>query len=68
MKPAPDVSDFTSDSLAFCEQLLADTGLAIAPGVDFDTVRGPHHVRLSFAEAASDIDEAVQRLGAWLKR
>ncbi len=63
-----DVSDFTSDSLAFCEQLLADTGLAIAPGVDFDTVRGPHHVRLSFAGPASDIDEAVRRLGAWLKR
>ena len=33
-----DVSDFTSDSLTFCEKLLADTGLAIAPGIDFDPV------------------------------
>ena len=27
-----DVSDFTGDSLSFCEKLLADTGVAIAPG------------------------------------
>ncbi len=35
-----DVSDLTADSLTFCESLLAETGLAIAPGIDFDTVRG----------------------------
>lgn len=35
-----DVSDFTSDSLAFCSKLLADTGVAIAPGIDFDTAQG----------------------------
>ena len=35
-----DVSDLTDDSLAFCSKLLADTGVAIAPGIDFDTVRG----------------------------
>lgn len=61
-----DVSDFTADSLGFCERLLADTGVAIAPGVDFDTARGPSHVRLSFAGPSSDIDEALRRLGPWL--
>ena len=61
-----DVSDFTSDSLAFCETLLAETGLAIAPGIDFDTVHGGSFVRLSFAGPASDIDEALRRLGPWL--
>lgn len=61
-----DVSDFTSDSLRFCEKLLADTGLAIAPGVDFDTVSGNSFVRLSFAGPATDIDEALRRLGPWL--
>lgn len=61
-----DVADFTTDSLAFCERLLADTGLAIAPGVDFDTVRGGCFVRLSFAGPAADIDEALRRLGPWL--
>ncbi len=63
-----DVSDFTGDSLRFCEELLAETGLAIAPGVDFDTVRGGSFVRLSFAGPAADIDEAIRRLGPWLNR
>ena len=63
-----DVSDFTSDSLGFCERLLADTGLAIAPGVDFDTARGGSFVRLSFAGPAADIAEAVRRLEQWLPR
>ena len=63
-----DVSDFTSDSLRFCETLLADTGLAIAPGIDFDTQRGQSFVRLSFAGPAADIDEALRRLGPWLSR
>jgi aspartate/methionine/tyrosine aminotransferase len=61
-----DVSDFTSDSLTFCEKLLADTGLAIAPGIDFDPARGVSFVRLSFAGPSSDIDEALRRLGPWL--
>jgi aspartate/methionine/tyrosine aminotransferase len=63
-----DVSDFTSESLRFCERLLADTGLAIAPGVDFDTARGGSFVRLSFAGPAADIAEAVRRLEQWLPR
>ena len=63
-----DVSDFTGDSLTFCEGLLAHTGLAIAPGVDFDTVRGGSFVRLSFAGPAADIAEALRRLGPWLGR
>lgn len=63
-----DVSDFTSDSLRFCEQLLSDTGLAIAPGIDFDTVNGGSSVRFSFAGPAADIDEALRRLSPWLSR
>ena len=63
-----DVTDFTSDSLAFCEKLLTDTGVAIAPGIDFDTVRGRGFVRMSFAGPAHDIDEALRRLGPWLSR
>src|SRR5271166_3285667 len=61
-----DVSDFTADSLAFCSKLLADTGVAIAPGIDFDTTRGNSFVRLSFAGPTGDIAEAVRRIGPWL--
>jgi aspartate/methionine/tyrosine aminotransferase len=61
-----DVSDFTSDSVAFCSKLLADTGVAIAPGIDFDTVYGNSFVRLSFAGSAADIEEALRRMRPWL--
>jgi aspartate/methionine/tyrosine aminotransferase len=61
-----DVSDFTTDSMVFCSKLLADTGVAIAPGVDFDTEHGDSFVRLSFAGPTSDIEEALLRMGTWL--
>jgi len=61
-----DVSHLTSDSLSFCSKLLADTGVAIAPGIDFDTARGGSFVRLSFAGPTSDIEEALKRIGSWL--
>lgn len=61
-----DVSDFTNDSLTFSSNLLTDTGVAIAPGIDFDTARGGSFVRLSFAGPTGDIEEAVRRIGSWL--
>ncbi|OSC40674.1 pyridoxal phosphate-dependent aminotransferase [Mycobacterium decipiens] len=63
-----DVSDFTDDSLEFCSKLLADTGVAIAPGIDFDPARGSCFVRLSFAGPTSDIEECLRRIGPWLPR
>lgn len=61
-----DVSHLTTDSMSFCSKLLVDTGVAIAPGIDFDTQRGGSFVRLSFAGPSGDIEEAVRRIGAWL--
>ncbi|MBS4727656.1 pyridoxal phosphate-dependent aminotransferase [Mycobacterium sp. SM1] len=61
-----DVSDLTTDSMAFCSKLLADTGVAIAPGIDFDTAHGSSFVRLSFAGPTSDIEEALRRMASWL--
>ncbi|MGH3631040.1 MAG: aminotransferase class I/II-fold pyridoxal phosphate-dependent enzyme, partial [Sciscionella sp.] len=61
-----DVSRYTADSLEFCERLLADTGVAIAPGIDFDPVGGRTRVRFSFAGAGSQISEALDRMGRWL--
>ncbi len=61
-----DVSDFTGDSLSFCSKLLADTGVAIAPGIDFDIGRGSRFVRLSFAGPVADIEQGLHRIGGWL--
>jgi aspartate/methionine/tyrosine aminotransferase len=63
-----DVSDLTGDSQELCRRLLAETGVAITPGRDFDPIHGDSWVRLSFAGSAEDIAEAAQRLEAWLKR
>ncbi|MGH3645306.1 MAG: pyridoxal phosphate-dependent aminotransferase [Mycobacterium sp.] len=61
-----DISDYSTNSLDFCARLLADTGVAIAPGIDFDTVHGGAYVRLSFAGAVGDIEESLRRIGPWL--
>ncbi|OBF41178.1 aspartate aminotransferase [Mycobacterium sp. ACS1612] len=61
-----DVSHLTTDSLSFCSKLLSDTGVAIAPGIDFDPARGGSFVRLSFAGPTGDIEEALRRIGSWL--
>jgi aspartate/methionine/tyrosine aminotransferase len=61
-----DVRHLTDDSMGFCKKLLDDTGVAIVPGIDFDPVDGHHFVRMSFAGATRDIEEALRRLKAWL--
>ena len=61
-----DVSHLTDDSMAWCKRLLADTGLAIVPGVDFDPVHGDRFVRLSFAGSMLDMERALDRLAPWL--
>ncbi|WP_091730248.1 pyridoxal phosphate-dependent aminotransferase [Nocardioides scoriae] len=54
------------DSYAWCLRLLAETGVATAPGRDFDTRRGDEFVRLSFAGGTAEIAEGLDRLAAWL--
>ncbi len=61
-----DVSHLTDDSMAFCHRLLADTGVATAPGVDFDTIAGNRFVRLSFAGSTDEVGAALGRLESWL--
>jgi aspartate/methionine/tyrosine aminotransferase len=61
-----DVSHLTADSMDFCRRLLADTGVAIAPGIDFDPVNGGRFVRLSYAGATEHMHTALERLRGWL--
>lgn len=60
-----DIAHLTHDSLAFCERLLLDTGVAAAPGVDFDPVEGGHFIRFSFAVSTEEVREALRRLEPW---
>ena len=61
-----DIGHLTDDSYDWCQRLLADTGVATAPGIDFDTVRGHQFVRLSFAGAEKGIIEGLERMASWL--
>ncbi len=63
-----DVSHLTDDSAALCEQLLADTGVALTPGADFDSVDGHRFVRLAYACEHGQVSAGCQRLVAWLRR
>lgn len=63
-----DVSHLTADSMDLTYRLLADTGLAVAPGLDFDPVDGRRWIRLSCAGTTEDVREALVRLGGWLDR
>ena len=63
-----DISSLTRDSERFCRRLLAETGVAVTPGLDFDPVDGGGWVRFSFAGSTEDVAEAARRLADWLPR
>ena len=63
-----DISSLTRDSADFCRRLLAETGVAVTPGLDFDPTGGGSWVRFSFAGSADDVAEAARRLRDWLPR
>lgn len=60
-----DIGHLTDDSVAFCEQLLRDTGVATAPGVDFDPAEGRRFIRFSFAVSTAEVEAALARLRPW---
>jgi aspartate/methionine/tyrosine aminotransferase len=59
------VGHLTNDSFSFCQSLLRDTGVATAPGVDFDPVEGHHFMRMSFAVSTAEVKDAIERMTAW---
>jgi aspartate/methionine/tyrosine aminotransferase len=61
-----DVAHLTADSMDLTYRLLADIGLAVAPGLDFDPVEGHRWIRFSCAGATEHIQEALVRLEGWL--
>jgi aspartate/methionine/tyrosine aminotransferase len=63
-----DVSKFTDDSFDFASRMLQEAGVATTPGVDFDPEHGRQRLRFSYARSADDMREAVDRIGAWLRK
>ena len=63
-----DVSEYTDDSLAFSKQILAEAGVALTPGLDFDPARGAGTLRLSYARSIADIEEGLIRLEKFMRK
>ena len=61
-----DVGHLTEDSERLCRDILAATGVAVTPGIDFDPVRGSRSIRISFSGPTADIDRAARRLVDWI--
>lgn len=59
------ISRLTADSQEFCRRMLADTGVACTPGLDFDPLEGEKFMRFSYAGSTADMEEAARRLKAW---
>ncbi len=57
-----DIGHLTDDSQAWCAQVLAETGVALTPGIDFDPVQGHRFMRLSFCGTADELNEGLDRL------
>ncbi|WP_434405744.1 aminotransferase class I/II-fold pyridoxal phosphate-dependent enzyme [Sphingobium sp. DN12] len=62
-----DISHLTNDSLAFCQKLLRETGVATAPGIDFDPVDGHRFIRFSFAVSTDRVEDAIARMIPWFQ-
>ena len=61
-----DIGHLTQDSMQFCLRAVDETGVGLAPGIDFDPVEGHRFVRFSFAVTPGEIEQALERLADWL--
>ncbi|GBE42429.1 aspartate aminotransferase [bacterium BMS3Bbin10] len=59
------VRHLTNDSASFAKRMLEETGVAVTPGIDFDTGRGSRFLRFSYAGATGRMVEAARRLKNW---
>jgi aspartate/methionine/tyrosine aminotransferase len=57
-----DCSAFSADSWDLCHALLESAHVALTPGRDFGPTGAARHLRLSFASALPQLQEAMQRL------
>jgi aspartate/methionine/tyrosine aminotransferase len=60
-----DIAERSNDSVAFCARMLAETGVAVTPGVDFDRTRGNRFLRFSYCGPEADMIAAAERLKNW---
>lgn len=63
-----DVSDLTTDSRAFADEILHNAGVSVTPGLDFDPQRGHTTLRFSYACSTEDITKGLDRLTEFMNK
>lgn len=63
----PDISSVGMDADTFAERLLQEEKVAVVPGSAFGQ-QGRHHIRCSYATGMDDLQEALRRIAAFVKR
>ena len=63
-----DASPLTEDATEFCQQLLAQTGVALTPGRDFGHYQAKTHIRIAYTTSYERLQEAVARIKQFLAR
>jgi aspartate/methionine/tyrosine aminotransferase len=61
------VSGLTDDSRDFCWRLLEEGGVALTPGEDFGVYRAGQHLRISYANSLTNLQEGIRRIRNFLK-
>ncbi|WLP89835.1 aminotransferase class I/II-fold pyridoxal phosphate-dependent enzyme [Gordonia sp. NB41Y] len=62
-----DISSTGLDSGQFCDRALTEAHVVLTPGKDFGVDTAADHVRLSYAASTADLEDAIDRLGTFVK-
>ena len=62
-----DFRQYTDDGLSLARRLLAETGVAVAPGEDFDPYDGRTWLRFATTADPAAVEEGLARLEQWLR-
>ncbi|MCI0505665.1 MAG: pyridoxal phosphate-dependent aminotransferase [Gammaproteobacteria bacterium] len=61
-----DCSRFTNDSFEFCQSLLKQAGVAIAPGKDFGAHESHRYVRFAYTTSMEQLEQGVEKIRVFL--
>lgn len=61
------IGHLTDSARDWSRNLLADTGVAVVPGADFDSRQGDRYVRMSFGGSRQEVETAIERMALWMK-
>lgn len=62
-----DISRYSDDCFAFCEELLENAGVAVTPGVDFGKNSTQKYIRFAYTRNIEHMSEGVRRIREYLK-